>query len=222
MVPTEVCLLCLPAQCKCRAHHLMRHFVAAGDVGAKFTWATKALAPHFTLAPATGFLAPGHSAAISVTLAPRAAAPELRIDGLACSIAGLKEPLRLTLSGAAAAEASVAGTVNFACAARGRAVQCISIANPSPAEWQLRPVVQNAAWSGAEFFAVPANSKADYEVQYRPLAMADESAPHEGSVFFPLPDGSGLMYKLVGTAGPPAAARTITRCAPLQASSHLL
>lgn len=184
----------------------------AGDVGAKFSWSTKQLSPHFSLAPTAGFLAPGQSAAITVTLAPRAAASELRADGVACSVAGLKEPLLLTLTGAAAGEASIAGTVQFACAARGLAEQAISIANPTPQEWQLRPVVQNAAWSGAEFFVVPANSKADYRVQYRPLSMADEARPHEGSVFFPLPDGSGQTYKLRGTAGAPAPAGTRTGC----------
>lgn len=29
---------------------------------------------------------------------------------------------------------------------------------------------------------------------------------HQASLFFPIPDGSALMYRLVGTASPPALA----------------
>jgi hypothetical protein len=46
---------------------------------------------------------------------------------------------------------------------------------------------------------VPAGGSAEYTLVYRPLTMTPgEGQPHEGSVFFPIPDGSGLLYKLYG------------------------
>ncbi len=57
---------------------------------------------------------------------------------------------------------------------------------------------------------VPAGGRADYPLTYRPLTMSAPEAPHEGSVFFPIPDGSGLLYRLVGQVR--AAARTLLRC----------
>jgi len=50
---------------------------------------------------------------------------------------------------------------------------------------------------------VPAGQSAPYAVTYRPMAMTPQGEAHAGSVFFPLPDGSALMYTLKGTAGPP-------------------
>ncbi len=54
------------------------------------------------------------------------------------------------------------------------------------------------AWSGPEVLRVPANGKAEYAITYRPVTMSSTAAPHEGSVFFPIPDGSGLLYRLSG------------------------
>lgn len=46
---------------------------------------------------------------------------------------------------------------------------------------------------------VPAGGSAEYPLVYKPLTMTPaEGPPHEGNVFFPIPDGSGLLYKLHG------------------------
>jgi hydrocephalus-inducing protein len=186
---------------------------AAGDIGAKFAWDTKALGKHFSIAPVSGFLAPGQVCKLSVKLQPQHEAPDLRADGVKCAVQGLKEPLTLTLTGSAVADSAVAGTLKFACAVRGTAAQAVSVQNSSPATWQLKPVVQNAFWSGAETLKVPPNGTAEYKVEYRPLTMAEADKPHAGSLFFPLPDGSGLLYKLEGAAGPPGPVDTVKRCA---------
>ena len=154
---------------------------AAGDIGAKFAWDTKALGKHFSIAPVSGFLAPGQVCKLSVKLQPQHEAPDLRADGVKCAVQGLKEPLTLTLTGSAVADSAVAGTLKFACAVRGTAAQAVSVQNSSPATWQLKPVVQNAFWSGAETLKVPPNGTAEYKVEYRPLTMAEADKPHAGS-----------------------------------------
>lgn len=45
---------------------------------------------------------------------------------------------------------------------------------------------------------MPAFGRAEYPLTFKPLTMSRPSGPHMGSVFFPIPDGSGLLYTLEG------------------------
>lgn len=83
--------------------------------------------------------------------------------------------------------------------------QNITVHNPSTSPWQLRPTIQNDYWSGPEFLSVPQGGQAEYVLTYNPLMMTAEGKPHVGSVFFPIPDGTGLLYYLHGMAAPPTA-----------------
>ena len=92
-------------------------------------------------------------------------------------------------------------------------MQSIPLSNPTAVKWQLKPVVQNPFWTAPEFFHVPAGGQAEYRIEFRPLTMATADAPHTGSVFFPIPDGSGKLYRLQGTAAQPAPVAVYKRCA---------
>lgn len=35
------------------------------------------------------------------------------------------------------------------------------------------------------------------------MTMTSDDAPHQGTLFFPLPDGSAIIYHLVGISRPP-------------------
>lgn len=62
---------------------------------------------------------------------------------------------------------------------------------------------------------VPAGGCAEYTLMYRPLTMTPtEGQPHEGSVFFPKPDGSGLLYKLYGQVRLPITTPATNTAAP--------
>ena len=115
----------------------------------------------------------------------------------------------LTLTGACSQAQAQATTLIFKAAVRGSASQAITLANPSVTPWQLKPVIQNDCWSGPEVLAVPAGSEAAYVLTYRPLSMSTQEKQHEGSVFFPIPDGLGLLYKLAGIAHSPMPAGAI-------------
>jgi hydrocephalus-inducing protein len=65
---------------------------------------------------------------------------------------------------------------------------------------------------------VGSGGKAAYVVTYRPLNMTSSDQPHEGSVFFPIPDGTGLLYRLVGRAEAPQPEGRIERTVPAKAS----
>ena len=125
-----------------------------------------------------------------------------------CKVEGGQDSF-LTLTGACSQSQAQATTLEFKAAVRGSASQSITLANPSVTPWQLKPVIQNDYWSGPEVLMVPAGAEASYSVTYRPLAMSTQEKQHEGSVFFPLPDGTGLLYKLAGVAQSPMPAGTI-------------
>ncbi|KAG2489301.1 hypothetical protein HYH03_012133 [Edaphochlamys debaryana] len=173
-----------------------------GDVGSKFVWDTKPLAGQFTIFPADGFLAPGQDVKLDVTFHPSAVNPDVRIDKVRLKVEGGPDQT-LTLTGACIATAAQPEVVTLSCNVRASTSQAITISNPSSSAWSLRPVVQNDFFSGPESLAVAPNSKASYPITFRPLTMSTPDQPHEGSVFFPIPDGTGLLYRLVGRAEAP-------------------
>ena len=115
----------------------------------------------------------------------------------------------LTLTGACSQTQAQASSLDFKAAVRGSSSQSITLANPSVTAWQLRPVIQNDYWSGPEVLMVAAGAEAAYAITYRPLSMSTQEKQHEGSLFFPIPDGSGLLYKLAGVAQSPMPAGLI-------------
>lgn len=64
-------------------------------------------------------------------------------------------------------------------------------------------------WSGMPAIEVPPGN-ADYEITYHPITMTHDE-PHRGTLFFPLPDGSALVYNLTGVSKPPKPADTIVQ-----------
>eukprot|EP00798_Chlamydomonas_sp_ICE-L_P006741 gene6741-3411_t len=102
----------------------------------------------------------------------------------------------LTLTGACSDLQPESEAVNFACSVRASCTQSVTLTNPSSSKWNLRPVIQNDFFSGPEFVDVLPNGKAQYTITFKPLSMSTAEQPHEGSVFFPIPDGTGLLYNV--------------------------
>lgn len=175
------------------------------------------------LCVAEGFLAPGQDVKLEVSFHPTAVSPDIRVEQLRCKLSGSaaaptaaadasavqaapalvslqKLPdLPLTLTGACAASEPTGEPVVFKCMVRSSTSKSIKLDNPTSSNWQLRPVISNDFWSGPEFLQVPAGGSAEYDLCYKPLTMTPaEGQPHQGTVFFPLPDGSGLQYVLHG------------------------
>ena len=122
---------------------------------------------------------------------------------------------------------------------RETATQTITLPkNDTDKPWTLSPVISHEFWTGPVSVEVPARGTASYPLTYRPLFMTKDGGPpdapaplpgvdplmaqvglgqHTGSVFFPLPDGTGALYSLVGKAAapspqaPPVAAKTAAK-----------
>ncbi len=173
-----------------------------GDVGTKFTWDKRALGANFSIFPSDGFLGPHQDVKLDVTFHPTAVGADIRADRVRLAVDG-GEDRSLTLTGACIGTSAQPDAVSFSCAVRQSATQQITLQNPSNSAWSLRPTIHNDFFSGSEFVEVPPGGKVPYTVTFRPLTMSSPASPHEGSVFFPIPDGTGLLYKLVGRAESP-------------------
>ncbi len=67
----------------------------------------------------------------------------------------------------------------------------------------VKPILDGEYWSGQESFHMGPNQTHSYELTYHPLEMTTDSHKHSGIAFFPLPDGSGILYHLLGVSEPP-------------------
>lgn len=161
-----------------------------------------------------GFLAPGQHVKVQVTLHPQSVCADIRVDNVPCHIEGRHEPLHLSLSGSASESARVESTLNFQCRVRESASQQIVLKNPSSQHWTLKPKIDSSVWSGKELVMVPAYETVEYSLTYRPLSKTKEGDAHKGTVFFPIPDGTGLLYKLQGTSTDPAPIAVLQRYDP--------
>lgn len=108
--------------------------------------------------------------------------------------------------------------LQFDCVVRKEASKKVNLKNPTAKHWKIKASISSEGhnyFSGEEFLEVPPNSQADYEVKYFPLTMTEnKEAPeiktkiHQASLFFPIPDGTALMYKLSGRSSPAPALET--------------
>ncbi|GMH35419.1 hypothetical protein BSKO_03287 [Bryopsis sp. KO-2023] len=190
-----------------------------GDVGTRFVWNTGGLGQNFSIFPQDGFLPPGRDVKLEIAFHPVAVSPDIRVERVRCKVDGGEDQF-LTLTGACAESQPQSEAVVFSCGVRSTTEKNITIENASGGTWQLRPAIQNDYWSGPEFLTVPAGGKADYHLTYSPLMMSSQDQPHKGSVFFPIPDGTGLLYSLEGVADSPVAEATVEQTVPAK-SLHI-
>jgi len=204
-----------------------------GDIPTQFRFDTAALGKEFTLSPVQGFLAPQSDVPISITFNPTRLAKNIRVEGIRCTIEGASDSLLLALTGDCVPRPSPTGApLVFNCRVRETASQTITLPkNDTDKPWSLVPVITNEFWTGPVTVEVPAKGTGTYTITYKPLLMTKDGGPtepppllpgvdpafsqvglsvHNGSVFFPLPDGTGMLYTLQGKATAPANAETIS------------
>ncbi|KAM6409238.1 hydrocephalus-inducing protein homolog [Rhynochetos jubatus] len=189
-----------------------------GDIGVKFNWDIESFKPDFSISPTKGYISPGMDVPFVVTFRPSKLSHAIQYEGLQCLIQG-SEPLQLTLAGCCMETPVTKETLTFACGVREKHSQTILLSNPSNEACTVQPVIEGEYWKGPEFFHLEANQqKKPYKITYKPLTMSSEDKKHQGSIFFPLPDGTGLYYLLQGTAEAPKCSGTVFRQVPCRTS----
>ncbi|XP_040838338.1 hydrocephalus-inducing protein homolog isoform X1 [Ochotona curzoniae] len=185
-----------------------------GDVGARFKWDVKNFEPHFSISPEEGYITAGSDVSFEVTYHPTELGKESLYKNLLCFIQG-GTPLSLTLSGLCVGPPAVKEVVNFTCQVRSKHTQTILLSNRTNQTWNLHPIFEGEHWEGPEFITLEAHQQnKPYEITYRPRNMNLENRKHQGTLFFPLPDGTGWLYALHGTTELPKAVANIFREVP--------
>jgi len=106
----------------------------------------------------------------------------------------------------------------------------VPIQNPEDREWAINPTISTRSAASQGYFTakptliVPARGSANYEVTYHPKTMTGKEkvgetedlvdVPHQGSLFFPLPNGTAILYELKGMATQPESEGRIVETVP--------
>ena len=186
-----------------------------GDIGAKFYWDIQAFTPDFSISPIEGYISPGMNVPLEITFHPSELSQDIRYENIACDVEGA-QTLYLTLTGMCIPQPTQNDVVKFSSPVRSPDTKSITLVNKTNAVWHIRPIFENDIWSGPDIVEIEPGQTKAYDVTFLPIETntSSESGHHEGSVFFPLPDGSGILYKLIGTADKPLTAGNISREIP--------
>ncbi|XP_016051807.1 PREDICTED: hydrocephalus-inducing protein homolog [Miniopterus natalensis] len=188
--------------------------VNTGDVGARFKWDVRRFEPHFSISPEEGYITTGMEVSFEVTYHPTEVGKESLYKNLLCFIQG-GSPLSLTLSGICVGPPAIKEVVNFTCQVRSKHTQTILLSNRTNQTWNLHPIFEGEHWEGPAFITLePHQQNKPYEITYKPRTMNLENRRHQGTLFFPLPDGTGWLYALHGVSEPPKAIASIYREVP--------
>ena len=101
---------------------------------------------------------------------------------------------------------------------RGKETRNLTVHNKTHSPWVLHPVIDGEHWSGADTLSIEPTQSRHYELTYHPMRMTTEQNKHHGSVFFPQPDGTGLLYHLLGSTEPPKQVANVSQEIPCKTS----
>jgi hydrocephalus-inducing protein len=114
------------------------------------------------------------------------------------------------------------GVLEFECRVRESQGKTVKLPkNDTAAPWHLTPVLSNDMWTGDASVTVHPGSQVDYTVTFAPTLMShkppgmdappeqEDTGPHQGTLFFALPDGRAVLYQLTGKATEPQQAGAV-------------
>ena len=181
---------------------------------AQFKWDSNAYKQHFTITPESGYINPNSNLDLEVTFHPTVRDQDIRCDKVKCEIKG-GEPLFLSLMGKCIEQDNSNNkNVDFTAVVRKSSKNVVAIPNPDDKEWTINPTISTELdeckgyFIGKSTIVIPPKQTAQYEIIYNPKTMTKKNADgkmdtHKGSLFFPLPNGTALLYTLNGTATEP-------------------
>ena len=136
-------------------------------------------------------------------------------------------------------EGSSTQELNFTTMVRKPTTQSVPINNTEDREWAINPTISTKSalcqgyFTGKPTLVVPARGTANYEVTYLPKTMTKKEkaapdsedmvdVPHQGGLFFPLPNGTAIMCNLNGVATAPDCQGTITETIPAKKQHNFI
>lgn len=196
--------------------------VNLGDVRAYFEWDTFLCERYYTITPTSGVIPAHEDFKFQITFHPNVV-ETIQFMGVKCNVEG-SQPLFINLIGKGIPQIKEGiQEVKFQTKVRTVEKKKVIVKNPTDTAWKIKADISANVESakgyffGNETLDVPKNGQAEYEISYYPLSMTkNEKAPqikedkHEGTLFFPTPDGSALLFNLIGEALPPSEAGSFT------------
>ncbi|XP_069113582.1 hydrocephalus-inducing protein homolog isoform X2 [Argopecten irradians] len=176
-----------------------------GDMNTKFKWDNRKFAPDFSITPAEGYITSGMDVTFEVTFHPKQLNQDIRYDSLRCMFpeSSPHKPVTLTLTGMCVSLPPPKETQHLTTHVRQAETKFLSIPNKTNMTWNLKPIIDGEYWSGPVTFTVEAGQTKQFPLTYRPLTMTPEGKKHQGTIFFPMPDGQGLLFNMMGVSEPP-------------------
>ncbi|KAI9002678.1 hypothetical protein BC832DRAFT_104056 [Gaertneriomyces semiglobifer] len=192
-----------------------------GDIGTTFHWDAAKFAPDFSISPSEGYISPGMEVSLEITFHPLQLNPDVRYENLVCRVEGM-QPLFLTLTGMCVPPPVQSDALKFSTTVRQSDVKSVPLINRSGTFWSIRPTIENDYWSGPEIIELEPGQTKSYDITFTPLRMTGDGdgGRHEGTIFFPFPDGTGSLYRLYGTAEKPGPVANVTRDVPCKTQYH--
>jgi hydrocephalus-inducing protein len=185
-----------------------------GDIGLKFKW-TDRLPAEFKLSPSEGFIAPHSDETCELTFSPTEAGRDYKRDNIEVKFSDAP-PLSFGIASAVGARRpEPAELVTFATRVRETTVAKVHVRNDGTEPWTIRPQIDNPVFTAPEQLVIRPKEVAECPITYAPMTctkLRDEGGQTDtGMVFFPLPNGTALQYRLEGTSDLPAPNGTIER-----------
>lgn len=187
-----------------------------GDIPCNYQWDSSKYSEHFTIRPESGIIQANAELYFEVLFHPSFISNDIRCTRVPCNIQG-SEPIYLTLHGSCIAPTPESTKdLKFETIVRETQAQKVQVKNNSTSKWRIEPSISTTAeiskkyWTCASALEINPNTVADFEVTYRPMTMTTDSA-HQGTLFFPLPDGTALLFNLIGNSKAPRAVDTVVQ-----------
>ena len=205
-----------------------------GDIPAIFNWnlvdnKKRNYTKWFTITPTKGNIPPHEDIKINIIFHPKQVSNLVQFEHIKCDIEEFDTPIDLSLYGKSIAVPAEAITEKrLETQVRVPATYEIKIKNTSDKQWRITPSISSSVkqyvnyFKGSEsIFEINPGQEGTYVVTYCPLTMSkinpndekEKLKEHDASVFFPLPDGTAKIFKVIGTALPPSEQETINATA---------
>ncbi|CAH8527130.1 unnamed protein product [Schistosoma turkestanicum] len=181
-----------------------------GDYGAKFEWDASTFTSELTIEPMNGSIGAGLEVPFVLTLKPDKLTRDLRMNNVTCHIQGIGSKF-ITISAACVPPTVIKEIQQFSTIVRQKDVKNLQIINRTNANWQIKPIIDGEQWYGPKIIDIAPQQTGVYELTYKPLTMTLDGMKHKGTIFFPLPDGTGLLYNLCGLSETPKSLVRINR-----------
>jgi hypothetical protein len=190
-----------------------------GDIGAKFSWEVQKLHQDFSISPREGYISPGMEIPLEIAFHPTELNLDIRATNIVCKVEGMGK-LYLTLSGSCVPQPAQIDIIKYSTPVRTPETKGIVLNNRTSTNWNISPIIDNENWTGPRMIEVESGQSKTYDLVFNPPETTGngEAGKHEGSIFFPLPDGTGLLYKLSGVADKVLPNGNITRELPSKTS----